>query len=448
MVPRPTLTVDREGVTSRRRGYRFLSAGAAVALWCAPFTAAAQLDGRKARRTPVVQVVEQAAPAVVNIATERQPNPFFRGRRDDFFRFFGGPMPERRQQQSLGSGVIIDAEGLVLTNEHVIARASNITVTLADRRTFEADVIGADRSFDLAVLRIRDAKDLPVARMGTSADLMPGETVVAIGNPFGLANSVTTGVVSALHRSIEAEDRVYEDFVQTDAPINPGNSGGALLNILGELIGVNTAIYGEANGIGFAIPIDKAKAVVQEVLRYGQVRPVFSGVTTRDAPGRGALVARVRPNSPASSAGLRVGDVVVDVSGQEVRSAQDYRQVERSLVPGQIARLTVVRGSDPVVIELEVIELTAARAISMGRERMGLEAAVRSGRLEVTGVDPKGPAARVGIRPGDLLIGAFGQRLRGVDGLDQVYAAASHERAVPLVIGRRGRAYYVNLELE
>jgi serine protease Do len=416
-----------------------------------PAAASAQLDAQRIRRSPVVQVVEQAAPAVVNIATERQPNPFFRGRGDDFFRFFGGPMPERRTQQSLGSGVIIDDEGLVLTNEHVIARANNITVTLADRRTFEADVIGADRSFDLAVLRIRDAEDLPVAKLGTSVDLMPGETVVAIGNPFGLANSVTTGVVSALHRSIEAEDRVYEDFVQIDAAINPGNSGGALLNILGELIGINTAIYGEANVIGFAIPIDKAKAVVQEVLRFGQVRPVYSGVSVRDAPERGAKIVRIRDDSPAAGSGLRVGDVVVDVSGQEVRTAEDFRQVERSLVPGQTARLTVVRGPDRAarrVVELEVVELTAERAVAIGRERMGFAVAVRDGRLVVAKVDPNGPAAEIGLRPGDRFIGAFGRRIRSREALEQVYAVASHERAVPLVIGRRGRAYYVNLELD
>ena len=396
-------------------------------------------------------MVEQAAPAVVNIATERQPNPFFRGRGDDFFRFFGGPMPERRTQQSLGSGVIIDDEGLVLTNEHVIARANNITVTLADRRTFDADVIGADRSFDLAVLRIRDAEDLPVAKLGTSGDLMPGETVVAIGNPFGLANSVTTGVVSALHRSIEAEDRVYEDFVQIDAAINPGNSGGALLNILGELIGINTAIYGEANGIGFAIPIDKAKAVVQEVLRFGQVRPVYSGVSVRDAPERGAKIVRIRDDGPAAGSGLRVGDVVVDVSGQEVRTAEDFRQVERSLVPGQTAKLTVLRGAaraDRRVVELTVAELTAERAVAIGRERMGFAVAARDGRLVVAKVDPNGPAAEIGLRPGDQFIGAFGRRIRSREALDQVYAVASHERAVPLVIGRRGRAYYVNLELD
>jgi serine protease Do len=410
----------------------------------------AQLDARRLRRSPVVEVVEQSAPAVVNIATEREPNPFFRGRRDDFFRFFGGPMPERRTQQSLGSGVIIDEEGLVLTNEHVIAQASNITVTLADRRTFEADVIGADRSFDIAVLRIRDARDLPVAQVGTSADLMPGETVVAIGNPFGLANSVTTGVVSALHRSIEADDRVYEDFVQIDAAINPGNSGGALLNILGELIGINTAIYGEANGIGFAIPIDKAKAVVQEVLRFGQVRPVYTGLSVRDAPGRGAEIVRIREDSPAVGSTIRVGDVVVDVSGQEVRTAEDFRQVERSLIPGQTAKLTVVRGprgEGRRTVQLTVVELTAERAVAIGRERMGLTIAPRDGRLVVADVETGGPAAQLGIRAGDLFIGAFGQRIRSAEALEQVYAAASHERAVPLVIGRRGRAYYVNLEL-
>jgi serine protease Do len=200
------------------------------------------------RRSPVVQVVESAGPAVVNIGAEvvTAQNPFGRGGggEDPFWQFFGGQRRAQRSQ-SLGSGVIIDASGLVLTNEHVVSRATDITVTLADRRTFRGRG-GGGRS----PVRRGGAQDpgtpatLPVVRVGSSRDLMPGETVVAIGNPFGLSNTVTTGVVSALHRSIEPEDRVYEDFIQTDAAINPGNSGGALLNILGELIGINTAIYG------------------------------------------------------------------------------------------------------------------------------------------------------------------------------------------------------------
>ena len=248
------------------------------------------------RRSPVVAVVESAGPAVVNIGAEvvTNQNPFGRGGEgeDPFWRNFGGRQRAQRAQ-SLGSGVIIDASGLVLTNEHEVAAATEITVTLADRRAFKAEVVGADPQFDVAVLKILDATDLPVAKLGSSKDLMPGEPLVAIGNPFGLSNSVTTGVVSALHRSIESDERAYEDFIQTDAAINPGNSGGALLNIMGELIGINTAIYRSGSGIGFAIPIDRATAVVQEVLRYGEVRPAFTGLIIDAESTPGARVAAV-----------------------------------------------------------------------------------------------------------------------------------------------------------
>ncbi|NJK89276.1 MAG: PDZ domain-containing protein, partial [Myxococcales bacterium] len=272
--------------------------------------------------------------------------------------------------------------------------------------------------------------------------------VVAIGNPYGLSNSVTTGVVSALHRSIQAEDRVYTDFIQTDAAINPGNSGGALLNVLGELVGINTAIYGEGSGIGFAIPIDKAKAVVQEVLQFGQVRPVYTGVGVDDRGGRGARVVRVRAGSPAANAGLRPGDLVVDVSGQEIASAHDFRQTERSLVSGQVARVSVLRDEQTLVLPVEIVQLTRAQAIELGRERLGFDVVERSSTLRISTLDPRGAAARVGLELGDLFIAAFGQRIQDRRQFEDVLVAASLERNVPLVIGRRGRAYYVSLELE
>lgn len=412
------------------------------------------------RRTPVVMVVQSAGPAVVNVSTEiaQRPNPFFRGRgpSEDVWRRFFGERPSPTAQ-SLGSGVIIDAgQGLILTNEHVVARASNITVTLADRRKFEAAVIGADREFDLAVLQVREVRDLPEVALGSSSDLMPGETVVAIGNPFGLSNSVTTGVVSALHRSIEADDRLYEDFVQTDAAINPGNSGGALLNVRGELIGINTAIYGEGRGIGFAIPIDKAKAVVQEVLQYGEVRPVYTGIQVEPRSRPGAKIVAVRADSPGRRAGLRAGDVILDVSGQEVASGAAYRRLERSFVSGQRVRYTVARRepssrgrSGPprrLQVDLEVQELDPQLARRMGQAQLGFDVVVSDERLRVSRVNPEGPAARVGIRPGDVLLAAYGRRLRTRDQFDQLCRAVLNEPTIPLVVGRRGRAYYVNLE--
>jgi S1-C subfamily serine protease len=402
------------------------------------------------RRSPVVEVVERAGPAVVNIASEveERPNPFRRrSGADSLFReFFGEPQPQKRQ--SLGSGVIIDPAGLVLTNEHVVSRASNVTITLSDRRTFECDVVGADPNFDLAILKVRGkAVKLPTVELGGSSDLMPGETVVAIGNPFGLANTVTTGVVSALHRSIQAEDRVYEDFIQTDAAINPGNSGGALLNIEGKLIGINTAIYGGGTGIGFAIPIDKARAAVEEVLRYGEVRPAFTGVVVDIGSTKGAVVRSVYADSPAKEIGIQPGDRIVDVGGQEVKSGRDFLFMQRSMVPHQSVRLTLLRGDQQSVLVLVPKELSFERAVEMGRARLGLDVGVGRGGLSIQKVAPSSDAARVGIRRGDLLIAIGGRRLETMSDFQTMLAALRDSDAVAVVIGRAGRAYYVTLTL-
>jgi serine protease Do len=403
-----------------------------------------------ARRTPIVEVVETAGPAVVNVSSEASENPFSRGGiyeelRRDFFK----SQPRRQRQESLGSGVIIDAaQGLVLTNEHVIARASAISITLADRRTFAVDVIGADPEFDLAVLKVRSAKSLPTVKLGTSSDLMIGETAIAIGNPFGLANTVTTGVVSALHRSIDAGEKSYEDFIQTDAAINPGNSGGALLNINGELIGINTAVHRGGSGIGFAIPIDKAKAVISEVLRYGEVRPVFTGITPGNSD-YGAAVTKVRGGSPAAKAGIKSGDIIVDIGGQEVRGPASYRHIERSMVPGQVMKLTVERGPSSArsMVEVPVEELSLDQARAIGRERLGIEVVAKDNALVINAIDKGSAAAQVGIRRGDLLLGMGGQRLSSLKQLEGLMVQLYDLPAVSVVIGRRGRAYIVTLEL-
>ena len=405
-----------------------------------------------ARRTPVVQVVQKAGPAIVNIGAEivEMRTPFRRrGLFDDQWREFFS-FPRRRKatrRESLGSGVIIDGAGMVLTNEHVVSRASSIHVTLADRRTFEADVVGADPEFDIAVLRIRNAKDLPTLQLGTSADLMPGEPAIAIGNPFGLSNSVSTGVVSALHRSIQAGDRVYEDFIQTDAAINPGNSGGALLNIEGKLIGINTAIHSGGTGIGFAIPVDKAKAIVDEVLQYGEVRPVYLGVDIDPGSQRGAVVRSVSAGSAAESAGLRKGDRIVDLGGQEVTDAAKFGKLVRALVPGQEIELTVQRRDKKARLRLTARELTREQASETGRRRLGLKVGLTRGRLVIRHVRRGSAAARVGIRRGDLLYSVAGRPLRSASEFDLMCAAIREAEAVAVIIGRGERRYYVTLQL-
>jgi serine protease Do len=403
------------------------------------------------RRTPAVAVAESAGPTVVNISADVvEKNPFSGANRFDPFwqQFFEGQNQPQRTSQSLGSGVIIDASGLVLTNEHVVSRASRITVTLKDRRKLEADVVAADPAFDVAVLKITSTKDLPVARLGTSEDLMPGEPAIAIGNPFGLSNSVTTGVVSALHRSVQAGNRVYEDFIQTDAAINPGNSGGALFNIEGRLIGINTAIYQSANGIGFAIPIDKAMAVVDEVLKYGEVRPVFLGLSVERFGRSGARVRRVYPGTPAAELGLEVGDLIVDIGGAVVEDGRGYLNVERSLVPGQKVKLRVRRASASLDFELIARELSMTQAVRIGQEALGFSvSAQKRGPLIVTRVSKGSHAAEVGLIPGDAILSLAGRPIRSLEDFERMCARLRGADSVSLIVGRRGRSYYVTLRL-
>ena len=235
-------------------------------------------DGLAARRNAVVDAVRHVSSAVVSVRTEVMVNAQQAPGIDWFFRDFAASHGGKRLETlSQGSGVIIDSRGYVLTNYHVIAAGGDIELELADDRRFPAEVVGGTPDHDLAVLRIKAQAALPFIPMGDSHDLMIGETVIAIGNPFGLSHTVTVGVVSALHRTLRTDEREFADFIQTDASINPGNSGGPLLTIDGQLVGVNTAIYNKAQGIGFAIPIDKAKRIVGDLLTYGQVRRPYFG---------------------------------------------------------------------------------------------------------------------------------------------------------------------------
>ena len=312
-----------------------------------------------------MRVVERNGPAVVNVTTEqraREPaNPFRPFAGDPFFdRFFQDFFEPREPhaEQSLGSGVLIDAQRHVLTNEHVVTRAERIRVSLADGREFDAHLIGADPNNDIAVLEVETQENLPWIAPGSSADLMVGEPVIAIGNPFGLSHTVTTGVISALGRSLRTDERVYHGFIQTDASINPGNSGGPLLNAEGHLIAINTAVYNRAQGIGFAIPIDDARRVVRELIDHGEVSPVWIGIDLQDldaglvaalqlpSGARGAVVSRVRAESPAERAGVRRGDVVTHVDGQPLESARGFFERLERTTPGQELSLTAIRNRE------------------------------------------------------------------------------------------------------
>ena len=324
-------------------------------------------------------LLEGVTPGVVNIAVrsrvERRPNPLLE---DPFFRRFFGPPPAPRPRDvvSAGSGVIVDgARGYVLTTHHVVANAQEIQVTLKDRRTYPARLVGGDPETDIALLEI-DAPDLTAVALGDSDRLAVGDLVIAIGNPFGLGQTVTSGIVSALGRGglgIEG----YEDFIQTDASINPGNSGGALVNSKGELIGINTAILGPTGGnigIGFAVPVNMARAVMEQLIEHGEVRRGRLGISMQDLTPAlasamdlelrgGAVIAEVEPGSPAAQAGLRPGDVIVEVEGQPILDAGDLRNLVGVMPAGTGLDVVLYRAGRERSVKVRIgeVEQTAAR---------------------------------------------------------------------------------------
>lgn len=344
-----------------------------------PSSAAAAIGGHSF----VTTAVNRVGQAVVRIDTERtitrRNDPFME---DPFFRrFFGDSFPQQsptEQLRGLGSGFIIDKSGVILTNAHVVDKADKVTVRLKDGRTFEGKVRGIDEVTDLAVVKINAGNDLPVAPLGSSRNVQVGDWAIAVGNPLGFDNTVTLGIVSTLKRSsaqVGISDKRL-DFIQTDAAINPGNSGGPLLNGLGEVIGINTAIRADAMGIGFAIPIDKAKAIATQLQRNGKVAHPYLGVQmvtltpelakqNNSDPNsmlmipevKGVLVLRVIPNSPAAIAGIRRGDVIVQIDNKAITSAEQLQSIVEDSTLGQALQIRVQRGNQTQTLSVRTAEL-------------------------------------------------------------------------------------------
>ena len=394
-----------------------------VWLLCVTLLSPAAAPPDSLRVTPVVQAYRKASPAVVNISTQRLvswQSQFFGGEDDPFEDFMPRSGPQV-QAASLGSGFVIHPDGFIITNAHVVRRAQKITVTFPDKSTYDAAIVAANADHDLAVLRIENAKarKFPHIALGRSDDLMIGETVLAIGNPMGLQNTCTTGIVSALDRVLEFRGGAsYKGLIQIDAPINPGNSGGPLLNVEGRLIGINTAIRADAQGIGFAIPADALAVDLPRLLDYERINRVIIGLDVKLQHGRQApeaVVAAVAPDSPAAGADCRAGDYVLSVNDQPVADLADFHVAMLRLTGGANVKFTLRREGKTVETRLKVASRPKPDGAALAHGLFGLELLpitpelvkrfglpVEAGLVMAT-VEPGSPAANLGLKRGDVL---------------------------------------------
>ncbi len=476
------------------KGWR-MSFGAAVVMLMAAASAGAAIKDLP----DFTELVEQSSPAVVNISTTtkikqeqfRNPHgesmpeqpPF-----DDFLRRFfgdrggdgggGGGVGEEFDEKSLGSGFIISADGYVLTNNHVIRDADEIVVRLSDRREFVAEVVGSDKNSDVALLKI-DADKLPVVKIGSSSDLKVGSWVLAIGSPFGFEHSVTAGIVSAKGRSLPNEN--YVPFIQTDVAINPGNSGGPLFNLDGEVVGVNSQIFSRTGGfmgLSFAIPIDIAMSVVDQLRSEGHVTRGWLGILIQDVDRAlaesfgmskpiGALVARVLPDSPAQKAGVMVGDVIVEFDGKEVESSGALPPMVGVSKIGANLPLKVIRNGKPLTLKVMISELPEEEELDLAAGG-GDGDSTRIKRLAITVADltpdqkqelegkngvlvdatESGPASKAGIRRGDVILQFNNVEVGSVEQLKKLVADLPAGKAVPILVQRRGSPIFLALKLE
>jgi serine protease Do len=432
-------------------------------------------------------VVDRVAPAVVTVhSTMRvhapQQFPFFN---DPFFRqFFGGGVPQQPRSQveeALGSGVIVRPDGDILTNHHVIDGAENITIDLGHNRTYKAKVVGSDAPSDLAVLKI-SANGLPVLQLADSDKVRVGDVCLAVGNPLGIGQTVTAGIVSAKGRATETGTGSFQDFLQTDAPINKGNSGGALVNTRGELIGINSQILspnGGNIGIGFAIPSNMARNVMDQLMSKGKVQRGMLGVTIQQitpdlAQGlglptnKGVLVSGVTPGGPADKAGIKQGDVILQLNGHDVNSSNDLRNTVAAMAPGSDVTLTILRNGSQQTVQAHLVELNeqAARAAEENGSNGG-----EAGKLGITvvpmtpaiaqqlgvprntpgvaiqTVDPNGPAAQAGLQQGDIIQQVNRQPVRSAADVQNALKNSGN-RPVLLLVNHGGQTIFVAVPVE
>ena len=430
----------------------------------------------------IADIAEKVGPAVVNIDTVRmvkQGSPF--GDDPIFRRFFGEQFEEYSRtipQKGAGSGFIINKEGYILTNEHVVHRADEIKVTLADGREFTGKVVGSDETSDLAIVKIESENNLPMVELGDSKGLRVGEIVIAIGNPYGLQQTVTMGVVSAKGRSIPVEEHTYRNFIQTDTAINPGNSGGPLLNTKGEVIGVNTAIIPYAQGIGFAIPINTAKRNIDDLINLGKVRRSWLGVYIQGitpeiaeqfnlSEAKGVLVGDVVKDSPAEEAGIKTGDIIKKVNNEEVNSPGELQDKIRNVDIGKNADIEVVRDGKTINFIVKIVEMPTVEeegsespkekvfSVQTGLkvESVTTEIAKELGLPWVKGlvineVVLGSSADDMGLQQGDIVLEANRTEVSSIEEWENAINKLEPGDTLLLLVFRSGHTYYVPIKVE
>ncbi len=458
---------------------------------CVFFLAAVACAGTQAKTENQLPsfsgLAEEAGAAVVNISTVKtvetskrlrkffspfQDHPYF----DEFFKKFFEDRPRQEKKNALGSGFIISDDGYIVTNHHVVAQADKVQVSLRENEeTYDAEIVGSDEETDLALLKIDTDRELPSLEFGESETLEPGQWVVAIGNPFGLSHTVTAGIVSAKGRVIGAGP--YDNFIQTDASINPGNSGGPLLNLQGEVVGINSAIVAQGQGIGFAIPSSMAKDIISQLKEYQTVKRGWLGVTIQNVdedtaqalglsePG-GALVASVKEGDPADKAGIQAGDVILEVNGETIEGARDLTRVIGRMAPEEKARIVLWREGEKKEVTVEVGRRDKQLAQDEQQEEPS-EAGVQGMRLRqlrpeearslgmqsprglvITGIQQGSAAHQAGLRPGDVILQANGRPVSEVQEFKTVVEQAQEKGVVLLLINREGQNLFRALRMQ